>query len=164
MKLSEIDILIVDDNAPMRALLKSYFTAHGAMKLREAANGQSALTLLDRKPADVVLLDHSMPGMTGLDLARAIRGSHDPRMSRTRIIMITGHGDVRLVAGARDAGVDEFLIKPVTMNDLLGRVQKVMTQGRAFVSAGDFTGPDRRRRDKPPPQGQNRRSAAFDLD
>jgi PleD family two-component response regulator len=164
MNLSFTDILIVDDNRPMRTLLNSYLTARGATRLREAQSGPAAMAMMQTRPAELLLLDHSMPGMSGLELARAVRGSSDVRIARTRIVMISGHGDAKLVSDARDTGIDEFLVKPVTMNDLMRRLESAMTSARSFIVADGFTGPDRRRRERTPPEGRDRRVDAFDLD
>ena len=165
MKLTATDILIVDDNTPMRTLLKSYLTAFGAKRLREAASAQQAIMELKLRPADLLLLDHSMPGMSGLDFARSLRQSEEPEIAHMRIVMISGHGDSQLVAEARDSGVDEFLVKPVTMANLMERIEKVMTGGRSFIRADGFFGPDRRRRRNGRlPKGGERRATEVELD
>ncbi|HWA01068.1 MAG TPA: response regulator [Caulobacterales bacterium] len=156
--LASVDVLIVDDNAPMRSLLRSVLRAVGVVRIREATDGRDALALLDMKPADVILLDHAMPGMTGLEVARALRASPDHPAHKARIVMITGYGDRTHVSEARDAGVDEFLVKPITTRALLLRLEAALARGRDFVDVEGFQGPDRRRRVAAAPGGRDRRT------
>jgi two-component system chemotaxis response regulator CheY len=146
MRLADIDLLLVDDHAPMRALVRSLLLAAGAQRVREASEGHEALDAMALRPADLVLVDHRMPGMSGMELVRRLRTHPVAQIARCRIVMVTGFGDKSHVFGARDAGVDEFLVKPITTQALLQRIDTAMTKRRDFVQAETFQGPDRRRR------------------
>jgi len=74
------------------------------------------------------------------------------------IIMLTGHATLRRVAEARDAGVSEFLTKPLTARAVIGRIGQVVEHPRSFVRTDDYFGPDRRRRADPNHPGPFRRS------
>ena len=73
------------------------------------------------------------------------------------VIMITGHSTLRHVEEARDAGVNEFLTKPVTARGVIDRICKIIDNARPFIRTSDYFGPDRRRRADPRYQGPWRR-------
>jgi DNA-binding response OmpR family regulator len=77
----------------------------------------------------------------------------------TPVIMITGHFTATRLAEARNAGVDEFLAKPLTARGVLDRVRLVIDHPRAYVQTGSYFGPDRRRRNDPNWEGPWRRGA-----
>lgn len=154
--LVNLDVLIVDDNAHMRALLRAVLRSLGVQRLREASGGREGLEHLRHKPADIILLDLAMPEMSGPEFLRELRGSAQSPAPSARVIMITGYGDLPSVTAARDAGADEFLVKPITAQALLTRIEAVTKKPRPFVEGGDFQGPDRRRR-RDRVRGQERR-------
>lgn len=159
MALDTLDVLIVDDNVHMRALIRSVLRALGVTKVREADDGGEALVSLQARPADVILLDYAMPEMDGFEFLRRLRLERSSPAPQARVIIVTGYGDLKRVAEARDLGADEFLIKPLTAKSLLDRLEAVISRPRPFVETGDFLGPDRRRRDAELPTGEDRRIA-----
>ena len=103
---------------------------------------------LSTKP-DIVLTDWVMPPHNGIDLARWVRtgaGSPDPFLP---IIMMTAFSDLDRVAEARDAGVNEFLAKPMSPKNLMRRVQAVVEKPRSYIRNDGYFGPERRRRELP---------------
>lgn len=155
--LAALDVLIVDDNAHMRALIRTVLRSVGVAKLRECGDAEEAWALLERRTADVILLDYAMPGMDGLQFLKKLRADRDSPAPHARVVMITGYGDMTRVNAARDAGADEFLTKPLTANSLLSRLDSVASRPRAFIETDDFLGPDRRRKIAEPPSGADRR-------
>jgi Response regulator containing a CheY-like receiver domain and an HTH DNA-binding domain len=119
-------ILIADDHAQFRALLSTVFQRAG-LSPREAADGPSALAAFEAEPCDLVLMDQSMPGMTGVDAARALRA----RSSTVRIVLISGHKSIALTHEAKAAGVDLVLTKPVSPRALMEAINALMQAGRA---------------------------------
>jgi len=73
--------------------------------------------------------------------------------------MLTGHTEMNRVVEARDAGVHEFLAKPISVKGLYSRIRSIIERPRPFVRAGLYFGPDRRRRDNPAYMGGERRKA-----
>ncbi|MCD2456855.1 response regulator, partial [Staphylococcus aureus] len=73
-------------------------------------------------PVQLALVDYELGGMTGVDLIRLTRREHQSRNRRTPIIMVSGHASPQVILGARDAGVNEFLRKPVTPAALAQKV------------------------------------------
>jgi CheY-like chemotaxis protein len=137
--------LIVEDNAHMRSLLRALLHSIGIKEIAEAANGQSALTLLRERRSDLILTDLAMKPMDGLEFTRRVRNDEQSPNPFVPIIMITGHTEKHRVEAARDAGVTEFLAKPITANNLFSRIAEIVERPRAFVRSNNYFGPDRRR-------------------
>ena len=136
--------LVVEDNAHMRSLLRSLLVALGVGTICEAASAEEALEVLSNSGIDLILTDLSMEAMDGIALTRAVRQSAiNPYVP---IIMVTGHTERHLVEAARDAGVTEFLAKPITVNNLFLRISEIVERPRCYVRCDDYFGPDRRRR------------------
>jgi DNA-binding response OmpR family regulator len=88
-----------------------------------------------------------------------VRNAPDSRNPYLPIIMMTGHSERYRVMEARDAGVTEFVAKPLTAKSVLERIQAVIYRPRPFVRTADYFGPDRRRKDDPNYDGPRRRAA-----
>jgi len=161
--LRHIDVLIVDDNAHMRFLLREVLRAIGVVRMADVSNGHDALDHLAAKPVDVVLLDYAMPGMDGFEFLRRLRLDAASPAPQARVIMVSGYCDLKHVNDARDAGADEFLMKPFTPADLVKRIDAVLMRPRAFVCGNDFQGPDRRRRLVDPPGAERRSGLMLDV-
>lgn len=114
-----LDVLIVDDHEGMRMLLRKVLERAGVASLRDAASGAAALALLAERPANLILVDQSMPEMDGASFVRRARADG----SDARIIMITGHAEARYAEAARAAGADAVLIKPIAPRELLKAIE-----------------------------------------
>lgn len=158
MRLDQLKILLVDDNQHMRVLLIELLRAVGINKVYEAADGAEGLQMMRSHPVDIVLTDLAMEPLDGIDFVRLIRNSSDSPNQMIPIIMITGHLTMRRIQEARDAGVNEFVAKPITARNVLERLQIIIDHPRPFVRTDDFFGPDRRRRNDPNYTGPWRRS------
>jgi two-component system, chemotaxis family, chemotaxis protein CheY len=122
--ISSLDILIVDDHDPMRAILEKALRAAGADSIRSAEDAGQALALLAERPADLVIADLMMPGMDGLAFVAALRA--DARLAHARIVMITGYANV--ADEARAAGADVVLLKPIAPPELLAAIETALTR------------------------------------
>jgi CheY-like chemotaxis protein len=138
--------LIVEDNAHMRSLLRSLLNSVGIKEIAEAAHGRAAIDVLRERKADLVLSDMAMKPMDGIEFTRHIRTHEHSPNPFVPIIMITGHTEKHRVEAARDAGVTEFLAKPITAHNLFARIAEIVERPRAFVRCEHYFGPDRRRR------------------
>jgi len=146
--LDTLRILIADDNPHMRTLLKSLLQALGVKHLHESTDGATAFAAMrDFKP-DLVLSDLTMEPVDGIEFTRMARRRTDSPNPAIPIIMVTGHTERSLVEGARDAGVNEFLAKPITPHNLISRITEIIDRPRLFVRCEAYVGPDRRRRRK----------------
>lgn len=158
MRYELLKILLVDDNHHMRVLLGEILRAIGCRHIREANDGAEGLQVLRNHPIDIVISDLAMQPLDGIDFVRLLRNSPDSPNPMIPVIMITGHATQRRVAEARDAGVTEFLAKPLTARGVIERISMVVEHARPFVRTTDYFGPDRRRRADPHYQGRLRRS------
>ena len=95
--------------------------------------------------------------MDGVEFTRQVRRAPDSRNPYLPIIMMTGHSARSRVEEARDAGVTEFIVKPVTAKTLLNRIYAVVYKPRPFLHTDSYFGPDRRRRNDPGYSGPWRR-------
>jgi two-component system chemotaxis response regulator CheY len=158
-RFDRIKVLIVDDNLHMRKMIAAIVQAFGVTSIFEAPNGVQAWDKLRSQNPDIIFLDWMMPGMTGLEFTRMVRTSQECPNPYVSIIMVTGYTQVEHVHQARDAGVTEFLAKPISANTVLARMTAVIENPRAFVRTPDYFGPCRRRRQDKDYTGPERRGA-----
>ena len=156
--------LIVEDNAHMRSLLRALLNSIGIKEIAEAGNGQSGLALLRERKSDLVLSDLAMKPMDGLEFTRRVRNDEQSPNPFVPIIMISGHTEKYRVEAARDAGVTEFLAKPITAHNLFARIAEIVERPRAFVRCENYFGPDRRRHQPDDYAGPWRRKDDFQHD
>lgn len=153
--------LIVEDNAHMRSLLRALLNSAGIKQIAEASNGRAALTMLRENKSDLVLSDLAMKPMDGLEFTWHVRNNEQSPNPFVPIIMITGHTEKYRVQAARDAGVTEFLAKPITAHNLFARIAEIVERPRAFVRCDNYFGPDRRRHTQEDYAGPWRRKDDF---
>jgi two-component system chemotaxis response regulator CheY len=158
VRFDPLKILLVDDNSHMRLLLTEMLRAIGVRHIFEAVDGAEALLMLGHTPIDIVISDLKMGGLGGIDFVNLLRRSPDSPNPFVPVIMITGHSTTRRVQDARDAGVNEFLTKPVTGRSLVHRLTLLIDQPRDYVRCADYFGPDRRRRTATDHKGPWRRA------
>ncbi|MEE8393938.1 MAG: response regulator [Rhodospirillales bacterium] len=143
--LSNLSFLVVDDNKNMRLLIIQVMHALGIREIKEAEDGSSALKALKTFPIDIVICDWNMEPLDGIDFTRTVRTASDSPNPFVPIIMLTGHTEMSRVEEARDAGVHEFLAKPISAKSLYQRIVSVVEVTRNFIRSPKYTGPDRRR-------------------
>jgi CheY-like chemotaxis protein len=159
-RFDRLKIMVVDDNAHMRKLVVTILQAFGCTHVYEAVDAKIAWSLLRETSPDVILLDWMMEGMTGLEFTKQIRTSPASPNPFLPIIMLTGNTSMDCVNAARDAGVNEFLAKPVSVKAVMARLTSVIENPRAFVRTKAYFGPCRRRRGKEEYRGPERRAEA----
>jgi two-component system, OmpR family, KDP operon response regulator KdpE len=120
MSATALKILVVDDEPPIRKLLRMGLTTQGYDVL-EASNGKLALELLAKKPA-LVILDLGLPDIDGLDLLRRIRH----RQENLPIVVLSSRGDETGKVAALDLGADDYVTKPFGMDELFARMRTAM--------------------------------------
>lgn len=130
-------VLVVDDNAPNRTILRSQIISRG-MAGDVAESGPVALEMLGdaasrAEPYHVAILDMQMPGMDGLQLARAIKG--DPSLAATRLILLTSFGQPGDAKAAHQAGAAAYLMKPVRESQLFECIARVMGTSASRAAA-----------------------------
>jgi len=157
-RFDRLKIMVVDDNAHMRKLVSAILRAFGCTHISEAADGQAAWAALRDTNPDVVILDWMMEGMSGFDFTKQVRTGLNSPNPYLPIIMLTGNSSAECVSGARDAGVNEFLAKPVAPKSLMVRLTSVIENPRPFVRTAAYFGPCRRRRSTQEYRGPERRT------
>ena len=157
INLEEIKILVVDDNAFMRSLIRQLLKALGAREIFEASDGREGYEVARQVNPDIALVDWVMEPEDGLAFVKKIRSAEDSPNRLMPLIMVSGFSEESRVLAARDAGVNEFVVKPLSATSLFSRIQWVVENPRRFVTTDTYFGPDRRRRDIPF-KGENRRA------
>jgi len=145
LRLEELRVLLVDDNADMRSLVKSLIHAMGIKKVVECSDGGEALQELKIKKYDLIITDWVMEPIDGLEFVRLLRTAPDSPCPKANVIMLTSNTEYEQVLTARDAGITEFLAKPISPEKLYTRIISVLKFPRPFVERKGYTGPDRRR-------------------
>lgn len=111
-------ILIVEDDAPLRALLQERLAAEG-YTVEAVATGEEALQALEARPPDLVVLDLMLPGMDGLEVCRRLRARHPA----VYVLMLTARSsELDRVVGL-EVGADDYVTKPFSLNELVARVR-----------------------------------------
>ena len=160
--LNQLGFMIVDDNRHMRKLVKTILQTLGVRDFMEADNGADAFAELARFPADIIICDWNMEPMDGLEFTRHVRTSPESTNPFVPILMLTGHSEMERVVIARDAGINEFLTKPISARGLYARIRSIIERPRQFIRLETYFGPDRRRRADPYFSGEERRDQDAD--
>lgn len=148
INLPNLTVLTIDDNANMRQLVRTVLRSFGVRKIMEASDGAEALQRIRPNPSaiDVIICDWNMAGLDGHGFLKELRRDPEAPWAGIPVIMLTAHNESSVVKKARDAGVDGFLLKPVTPRLLLDRIQQVLERPKDFVVSPAYTGPERRTR------------------
>jgi two-component system, chemotaxis family, chemotaxis protein CheY len=161
--LSAISVLVADDSPQMRRLLVAMLNAIGIWNVRTAVDGREAFDSMNAQRPDILITDADMGQVGGMELVRSVRRNHDSATPYLPIIMVTGHTERAWVEDARDAGVNEFLAKPISAGSLYSRISEVVLNPRPFVRSQGYVGPDRRRRDDDRYKGPERRGSDISV-
>ena len=162
-RFDRLRVLVVDDNVHMRKLVITILQAFGVTQLCEADSGEGAWHSLREFNPDIIVLDWVMEGMSGIELVRLIRSNPLAPNPFVPVIMLTGHTSLEHVREARDAGINEFIAKPLSVKTMMSRLVAVIEQPRPYVRTGNFFGPCRRRRPTRAYQGPERRSESREV-
>jgi two-component system chemotaxis response regulator CheY len=154
---NRLRFLVIEDSAHMRRILRTLLHGFGAREVYEAEDGASGLETFTHFMPDIVIADWVMPIFDGLELSEMIRQPGANANPYVPIIMLTGHSDKKRVIMARDAGITEFLCKPISAKSLYERIVNVVAKPRPFVKTKTYFGPDRRRNVNPNYGGLERR-------
>jgi two-component system, chemotaxis family, chemotaxis protein CheY len=145
LDLNRLRVLVIDDNQHMRRILRTLLHSFGTREVYEAEDGASGLEAFTHQLPDIVITDWVMPIFDGLEVTQMIRKPGANANPYVPIIMLTGHSEKKRVLMARDAGVTEFLAKPISAKALYQRILTIVVNPRPFVRTRSYFGPDRRR-------------------
>lgn len=121
---TSIKILIVDDFATMRRILKNILKQLGFKNLVEADDGTTAWDVLESQGIDLVISDWNMPKMTGLELLKKVRASD--KYKGTPFLMVTAEAQKQNVIEAVQAGVSNYVVKPFTAEAISDKLEKIL--------------------------------------
>lgn len=144
-KFREACILVADGHRPTRQTLRDVLVAMGFGNVLTASHGPEAVMAITAHSPGIVLVDRRLPKLDGLQLTRQVRRDKTLASNIIPVVLMADHVDAGLVAAARDAGVNEIVLKPVSMTTLVKRLMYVLTHPRRLVETNAYVGPDRRR-------------------
>jgi signal transduction histidine kinase len=130
----ENKILVVDDEKEIRGFLSKALIRMGGFQVELAESGKEALQKIEKESFDLVLTDLKMPKMDGLQLITEIAKSKP----ETLTMMMTGHGTIDSALEAMKRGASDYLMKPLNLDELIVRIQKVLEEKQRFVRLRDF--------------------------
>lgn len=145
-RLDRLSVMMIDDNRHMLSLLSEILRGLRIRDISVLTNAADAFKEMQITPVDVVFVDQAMSPISGVEFSSMLRTSKDSPDRFVPIIMVTGYSDTETVMEARDAGVTEFLAKPIAADGIYARLLAVLERPRPFIRSKNFFGPDRRRR------------------
>lgn len=157
---SMTSILCVDDNKYMQQIYWILLSSLGFRKVRFALDGGEALELMLTNSFDLIFSDINATPINGIEFAKFVRSSKGSTRADVPFIIVSGSSEIRNVEAARDAGVTEFMSKPISAQVLAHRIKCVVESPRDFLKERNFVGPDRRRRPHAIFDGRDRRGVA----
>jgi len=120
--------LVVDDFSTMRRIIKNLLNDLGYANVTEADDGKTALPMLQAGGFDFLISDWNMPGMSGLDLIKAVRA--DAKLAKMPVLMLTAEAKREQIIEAAQAGVNGYVIKPFTAETLKEKLDKILGTGK----------------------------------
>jgi len=143
--ISGLHILLLERQSLMQSLMKQVFRQFRVYKLKITDSPEEAYQLFQQTPADIILSDwtYDLDGLAFLNRVRTDDKSPNPFVP---VVMVTANSEPNHVFDARDAGMTEFLTKPVSAQSIYSRICAVIDSTRPYVRTNAFFGPDRRRR------------------
>lgn len=146
LALERMTVVIVDDNAAMRGILRTILNAMGSPHIYEASDVRTAMDILKHEHVDLLICDWKMKPVDGLALVRWVRDPKKSPCPTLPIMMLTCYAETERVKIARDAGATEYLVKPFSPESIYQHISEIFRKPRRFVDSDSFFGPDRRRR------------------
>ena len=131
------EILVIEDDMETRSLLNDVLSS-GGFRVSFAGNGTDGLTALRARTPDLVLLDHGLPGMSGLEVCQRIR--REPNLSAVPVIMLTALARPTDQVAGLDAGADDYVTKPFGIDELLARLHSHIRRSRRERQLNPLTG------------------------
>jgi CheY-like chemotaxis protein len=156
--LSQVSVLVLDDNQNFISIMRSMLRGFGVGRVVEATEPSKAFELIGDQHVDIAFIDLKMPLIDGIAFARMIRKSKDSPNRKLPLVLVTADATLSTVKDAINAGIEEFIVKPVRSKDVLARLVRLMDSPREYYESGSYFGPDRRRRIDPKYTGPERRA------
>jgi len=142
---SRLRVLVVDDNAYFRKVVRRVLNAAGVASIAEASDAEEAMGLLRGGPRDLILVDYVMSPVDGLAFSRQVRDDVHSPAPHVPIIMISGHIGPAEVQQARSIGINAVVGKPISADALLREIKRTLSDPRVVRRAAAESGPDQTR-------------------
>lgn len=146
----------------MLSLIAEILRGLGIRNITMVTDSAAALEELTLTHVDFVITSMQLRPLDGLELVQFIRNSPDVGDNFLPIIMVTSQSFIPTIEKARDIGVTEFLVKPISARSLYLRILETIDNARPFVKSQEYFGPDRRRREDEPDGDERRLESAED--
>lgn len=143
---ARLKVLVADPSPHMASLMGSLLRSIGVKDVVEVSESRAAQFTLGRQAFDVVLIEEALAPVDGIKITRALRQDADNANRQAAVIMTFSVAELRRIQEARDAGVSEFIRKPLSAAILAARIEAALANPRSFVATKAYTGPDRRRK------------------
>lgn len=152
-----LELLIADSDILFISLLGQVFKNFGITNIHYANNVEQTLDLIGQHTIDLVITDWDLPNENADgSIVQHIRHHHDPKRRKVPIMVFTGNDHLHTVKCARDAGANDFLLKPLNIRKLCHRIRAMIDDPRPFIESKHYVGPSRRRQEALP-DGEERR-------
>lgn len=120
----KLRVMVVDDMSTSRGLITQALDAIGIRNVTTATDGKSAIALLSRSPAHLVISDYNMPEMDGLHLLHYLRST--PQTQKIGFLLITGRADPAIINKGKQLGMNNYLAKPFQATDLKSSIEAIV--------------------------------------
>ncbi|WP_320143427.1 response regulator [uncultured Cohaesibacter sp.] len=138
--LSALRVLVIEDSAYMRTIIRTILQGLGVREIFEAEDGGVGLEKLEQLSPDLLIIDWVLPILDGPELVRLVRNPNHP-MGTVPIIMISSYAEKHRIMEAKQLGVHEFLRKPFSAKDMYLRIVAATSMDRPFVRTDNYYGP-----------------------
>ena len=157
--LENIGILLIEPNLFMRSTIRQVLGVFGCRRIIDAEDGSDAMKAMKTFEPDIIITELDMQPVGGIDFTKLMRTGKESPNLYIPIIMATAYSDYGTVIKARDTGITEFVVKPLSAKSLISHVVETIEHPRNFVETKSYFGPDRRRRNRDNFEGEDRRGA-----
>ncbi len=138
---SEVEVLILDDNASFRNLVADVLRGNGVRNIHLANDAGAAFNILKTSRVDIALVDFIMDPLDGAEFTRMVRNGTDSTNQELPIVIVTGDATKKTLDIVLESGAHDFLVKPISADGLMTRLHRTLTTVRPFVRNGTFYGP-----------------------
>ena len=153
---NELSVMIIESNPNMRSIMRGIVNDIGVKNIQEASDVEAGYKKFKEAPVDLIFTDWS-DDVDALRFLRMVRRDEESPDQRVPIVVVSANTDLDDVFKARDTGMTEYLAKPISQKMVMSRIKSALGNPRMFIEAGEFFGPDRRRR-RLPIEGEERRA------
>jgi DNA-binding response OmpR family regulator len=150
LNFKSVTTLIVDRDRYTRSLIGQMLRGFGVGGIETLDSGEEAMKYVKENYVDLIILEATLPDMSGADFIRWVRRENKEPLRFVPILVLSGYTQMRMISAARDGGANIVVKKPVSAQMLFDRVGWIARTPRAYIETGDYVGPDRRFKEAAP--------------